>query len=213
MTTIVISRYNKDVDFIYKIKDAKIIIYDKNNSQNPYNIPVNKGNEASVYLKYIIDHYDSLSDFTFFMHDDEYAWHHSGSILDKYYEAKISNKLYYNINDKCIQTQPFALQKELGEKYVVFLSWYQQYIEKYIPLSRIPKDFMYGHAGSAQFLVHKSRIKHLPKQFYKNLYDWIITTNLPNYYSGRFLEWTWHIFWDIYPQLHTQLHLATNRNP
>ena len=94
---IVISRYNKNVDFINKLK---------NEVKNPYNIPVNKGQEASVYLKYIIDFYHNLPEFTFFMHDDEYAWHHSGSILDKFYEAVYEitkdNVLYYNINDKCV---------------------------------------------------------------------------------------------------------------
>ena len=57
-TNIVVSRYNKNVDFVYKINNGKninVLIYDKENPNNPLNIPVNKGNEASVYLKYIID--------------------------------------------------------------------------------------------------------------------------------------------------------------
>ena len=56
-TNIVVSRYNKDVDFVYRInnnKDVNVMIYDKENPNNPLNVPVNKGNEASVYLKYII---------------------------------------------------------------------------------------------------------------------------------------------------------------
>jgi hypothetical protein len=59
-TNIVVSRYNKNVDFVYKINNGNninVLIYDKENSNNPLNIPVNKGNEASVYLKYIIDYY------------------------------------------------------------------------------------------------------------------------------------------------------------
>lgn len=199
---VVVSRYNKNVDFVYKIKDVNVLIYDKNNPHNQYNVPVNKGNEASVYLKYIVDHYDNLPDFTFFIHDDEYAWHHSGSIVDKYNEAILSKKLYYNINDKCIQTKQNAIKTEHGnELYNIFLSWYNQLIEPYIPLSKIPKDFMYNQRGSAQFLVHKQIIQKLPKVFYSNLYHWIISTNLPNFFSGRFLEWTWHIFWDIYPNI------------
>ena len=52
---IVVSRYNKNIDWVYRFKgENKIFIYDKENPENPYNIPVNKGNEASVYLKYII---------------------------------------------------------------------------------------------------------------------------------------------------------------
>ena len=44
--------------------------------------------------------------------------------------------------------------------------------------------------------MHKSLIKRLPIKFYEDLYNWIINTNMPNSKSGRFLEWTWHIFWD-----------------
>jgi len=82
------------------------------------------------------------------------------------------------------------------------MSWYNKYIEKYIPIAKVPNntDFIYGYLGSSQFLVHKELIRNFPKNFYKNLYDWIISTDLPNALSGRYLEWTWHVFWDIYPK-------------
>ena len=174
------------------------MIYDKENLNNPLNIPVNKGNEASVYLKYIIDYYDKLTDFTFFIHDEEYSWHHSGSIIDKFNEALMSNKMYYNINDKCHWDTKNLIDKDT---YNELLKWYNKYIEDYIPISKVPNnsDFIYNYLGSAQFLVHKDLIKNLPKEFYIKIYEWIITTDLPNYISGRFLEWTWHIFWYIYP--------------
>jgi len=198
---IVVSRYNKNVDFVYKInnnKNINVMIYDKENLNNPLNIPVNKGNEASVYLKYIIDYYDNLTDFTFFIHDEEYSWHHSGSIIDKFNEALMSNEMYYNINDECIWNTTNLID---GDTYNKLLEWYNEYIEDYIPISKVPNnsDFIYGYLGSAQFLVHKDLIKNLPKEFYIRIYEWIITTDLPNNLSGRFLEWTWHIFWYIYP--------------
>lgn len=198
---IVVSRYNKNVDFVYKInnnKNINVMIYDKENLNNPLNIPVNKGNEASVYLKYIIDYYDELTDFTFFIHDEEYSWHHSGSIIDKFNEALMSNKMYYNINDKCRWDKKNLINENI---YNELLKWYNKYIENYIPISKVPNnsDFIYDYLGSAQFLVHKDLIKNLPKEFYIKIYEWIITTDLPNWLSGRFLEWTWHIFWYIYP--------------
>ena len=198
MINCVVSRYNKNTDFVYKLKNIdKYFIYDKEKPENKYNIPVNKGHEASVYLKYIIDNYETLADFTFFMHDDEYAWHHSGSIINLFDEAVNSNKLYYNVNDKCILGSIIS-----NRWYNDILIWYNEYIEKYIPINTLPhKDWTQNHRGSAQFLVHKSLIKKLPLEFYENLYNWIITTNMPNEKSSRFLEWTWHIFWDIYPNL------------
>jgi hypothetical protein len=204
-TNIVVSRYNKDVNFVNKIndnKDINIMIYDKENQNNILNVPVNKGQEASVYLKYIIDNYDELTDFTFFIHDEEYSWHHSGSIIDKYNEAVNSNKMYYNINDICYWNSSDIIKQIHGEQiFNSFMQWYNEYIEDYIPISKVPNnnDFTYGYNGSAQFLVHKDLIRNLPKEFYTKLYNWIITTELSNYFSSRYLEWTWHIFWVIYP--------------
>jgi hypothetical protein len=81
------------------------------------------------------------------------------------------------------------------------MGWYKNYLEEYIPISKVPNntDFIYGYRGSAQFLVHKNLIRNFPKEFYIKLYNWILTTNISNYYSGRFLEWTWHLMWYIYP--------------
>lgn len=202
ITNIVVSRYIKNVDFVYRInnnKNVHILVYDKENPNNPLNIPVNKGHEASVYLKYIIDYYDNLPDYTFFIHDEEFSWHHSGSIIDKYREAVMSNEKYYNINDKAHWNKPFSIHPDI---YKALLDWYDCYIEEYIPISKVPNniDFIYNYYGCAQFLIHKDLIRNLPKEFYVRLYNWIIKTSIPNYYSSRFLEWTWHIFWVIYPK-------------
>ena len=196
MINIVVSRYRKDVSWTDRLNGInRIMIYEKEMPDAEYNIPVNKGNEASVYLKYIIDHYDNLTDFTFFTHDDEYAWHHTGSIVDKFDEAVSSKQLYYNINDKCILgsiTEHYWYQD--------ILEWYDTYIEKYIPRKSLPyEDWTVDYRGSAQFLVHRSLIRSLPREFYEGLYNWITTTHLGSNQSGRYLEWTWHIFWSIYP--------------
>lgn len=202
MISCVVSRYKKNVDWVYQFQHVKdVFIYDKETPENPYNVPVNKGQEASAYLKYIIDHYDHLAAFTFFTHDDEFCWHHSGSIKDKYAEAiqEINNgKLYYNINDRCVLGSIVS-----NPWYDDILRWYDQYIEKYIPMASLPdKDWTEGHRGSAQFVVHKSLILKLPKQFYQDLYDWITTTDMTSDKTSRFMEWVWHVFWVIYPQTH-----------
>ncbi len=201
---IVVSRYKRDVTFIYKIKeqiqDINILIYDKENSDNPNNVPVNKGNEASAYLKYIIDHYDNLPEYTFYIHDEEFSTHHTGSIIDRIIEANNSNNLYYNINHTS-WNEPNLIIRSHPNIYIDFLNWYKKYIDQYIPYNVVPNypDFIYGFKSCAQFKIHKSLIHNFPIEFYKNLYNWIITTNLPNYFSGRYLEWTWHVFFVLYP--------------
>ena len=75
------------------------------------------------------------------------------------------------------------------------------FIEEYIPFKSLPNEnWTQGYRGSAQFLVHRSLIRNLPKKFYENLYRWIINTNLSSALTGRYLEWTWHLFWYIYPK-------------
>jgi hypothetical protein len=191
---IVVSRYKKNTDFIYKLEKygVNILIYDKETPSNPYNVPINRGNEASAYLKYIVDHYDNLPEYTFFIHDEEYSWHHNGSIEERFLEAVDSNELYYNINNYYLKPTT-----NIKEKYK-FYRWYKKYIQPYIPLKILPKKWMEGYKGCAQFLVHRSLIQHLPKKFYQDLYDWIL--NFKNgKLSGYYLEWTWHVFWDIFP--------------
>ena len=91
----VVSRYKKNTDWVYNLQRInKFYIYDKETPENEYNIPVNKGNEASVYLKYIVDNYDNLPDFTLFIHDDERSWHHTGSVRHRYNDALKSKKLF-----------------------------------------------------------------------------------------------------------------------
>ena len=205
-TNIVVSRYNKNCDFVDKIKridtNIKIFIYDKKNPENPLNIPVNEGNEASVYLKYIVDFYNELSEFTFFIHDEEFSWHHSGSIIDKYKESLLSLEKYYNINNKnvCGWWSPNSIQ---SNHYRELIEWYMTYVDPYIPLDKVPnnKDYVYGYLGCAQFLVHKELILNLPKKFYEDLYNWIINTKIGRWKAGLFLEWTWHVFWVIYPKI------------
>jgi hypothetical protein len=194
---IVVSRYKKNTDFIYKLEKygVNILIYDKETPSNPYNVPINRGNEASAYLKYIVDHYDNLPEYTLFLHDEEYSWHHNGSIEERFLEAVNSNELYYNINN-------FYLKPTDVEQNRKFYRWYKKYIQPYIPLRTLPKNWMEGHKGCAQFLVHKSLIQHLPKKFYQNLYNWILNFK-DGKLSGYYLEWTWHLFWDVSPNIYT----------
>lgn len=204
---LVLSRYQKDVDdlvarlrvvpvecgLVADVSDVLVMVYDKENPANPYNVPVNKGNEASVYLQYCRDHYETLPEWTFFMHDEEFAWHHSGSIVDRFREACRSGKKVYNVNDKAFYDKPNMIA---APHYALLLQWYARYVEMYVPLPRHKKDDMiFLERGAAQYLVHRDCIRARPREMYAELLAWILTTKLPTYFSGRFLEWTWHLLW------------------
>jgi hypothetical protein len=206
MIDVVVSRYKKDTSFAHRLSEVapvNVMEYDKERPENPYNVPVNRGTEASVYLKHIVDNYDDrLSEWTFFIHDEERSWHHRGTIAERFKEAIESGEKFYNINNQyfyeidrqvCLQDRPYLW------------SFYKEYIDEFIPRNKLPcgDDFFAGgkYKISAQFLVHKSLILALPKRFYERLYEFTLTPHPKGYrFPGFLLEWTWHVFWGIYPE-------------
>lgn len=56
-------------------KYIRTSIYSVEDSSADLHPPRNKGHEVMIYLSYIIDHYDSLSDVNIFMHSHRYSWH------------------------------------------------------------------------------------------------------------------------------------------
>lgn len=189
---VVISRYNRDTAWaerFHTVAPVHIMVYDKCNPDNPYNVPVNKGNEASAYLKYVVDHYDNLPEFTFFVHDEEYSWHHSGSLIDKLQYALDSSAHYFNVNDLAF------LDHISKNEQAMRIEWWRIHIKKYWDIP--PEQFgVLNKRACAQFLVHRDNIRSMPKAFYCEIYKWLLETELSNYYNGRLFEWTWHLFWE-----------------
>lgn len=191
-TTIVVSVYNENTNWTSKLSNHfdDIRIYKKCDENSLFNIPVNKGNEASVYLSYIVNNYDNLKDYNIFLHGDEYSWHHNGSLVDIIFNLKNLNKDYLNINN-------YTLGSIFGNhRFNLIKSWYLEYLENECGLMEKYGDWTVGHLGCAQFVVHKSLILSKSKKFYERLYDWIINTDLDNQTSGLFMEWTWHLIWN-----------------
>ena len=60
-----------------KLPDIPAAIYVVDDPSAEYHPPKNKGHEVMVYLTYIIDHYDRLSDVTLFMHSHRWAYHNN----------------------------------------------------------------------------------------------------------------------------------------
>lgn len=189
-TVVVVSRFNENADFLKKLT-FKTLLYDKENPSNRYNVEKNKGNEASAYLKYIIDHYENLSDYTIFIHCHEFSWHHDGSIIDIINNNQNVNHTYTNLNNYILGDMGNLdeSQSDIGD-------YFRKYIRPAVGSNLMYPNFTKGVKGCAQFIVHKNNILNHSKLFYKNIYDWLMNTHVENYWNGRFLEWTWDLFWN-----------------
>jgi hypothetical protein len=181
--------------------DWSIFRYVADAKSSALSVPVNKGNEAMVYLTYIIDHYDALPDVVLFHHDHYKAWHQN---LDSVYEVS-------NLRTSYVMEKGYVSTRCLSS------------CENIIPLSGgvastmdrlhlVPRDvqlhsFLLEFLGEgekvpdkvaapccAQFAASRQAIRKRSLQWWKKMRQWLIDTPLPSQNSGRLLEYTWHIW-------------------
>ena len=202
---VVVSRYKEDTNWTKQL-NYPVFIYTKEDPTSTYNIPINKGHEASVYLKYIIDHYDALPKYVAFVHGHESDWHHKESML-KLNNLEMPENGYINLNDGNKKTLIHYDEKNdiIMNDYINKLlnptapnktknydmqQWYKEYI---FPRLGSLKQYNLQNTDNwcAQFIVSRERILQHPKSFYEKNYKFLLTTDVINHYSARYYEWTW----------------------
>lgn len=153
----------------------------------------NKGCEASSYLKYIIDRYDSLPDVSILLHDEEYSWHHWGSIC-----SLIKKKLPLMKTTDYLNLNHFQYQSDERFKSIpYFHTWYKQLLEPTLGALELFPNLLIGIYGCAQFILKKECILQHPRSFYENLYNFCMNDYDQFGYVvngfGHFMELTFHI--------------------
>lgn len=192
---IVSSHFNEDLDWLMDQNKFEYNVYSKNSKElhrhkkeNVFEC-INKGHEASSYLSYIIDNYESLPDYVAFVHGHEYSYHQTDSTLRLIDMAFLENKdiEYFSINRKDWlnifgdDVQDGAMQK----------NW-NMVKENYNDLNigiEIPKKL--ECTACAQFIVSKKNILMNSLEDYKNIMRWLEKTDLDSSISGRVLEHLW----------------------
>lgn len=176
---IVIAHYNEDLSWVTNLKYPFTII-----SKNgiPEGTQPNKGREASTYLEYIIKNYDSLHEYTFFLHGHRSSWHHKKNVDEKINKT-VCLLPYYNIND--FRVYRFSeCQLTLSQMQASY-----PIVEDILgPMDVERASFRH----SAQFYVHKSAILSRPLETYKALYDIIMTNTNRSFEDSLLFERIWH---------------------
>jgi hypothetical protein len=181
---IVLAHHHEDVRYVNNFKYRYTII---SRQGIPSGVPPNIGNEGSVYLQYIINNYNNLSDYTFFIHAHRNHWHHKSNIDDKINSIKLVHN-YYNINETQSDKLYSVYQSgdALGHDYIECIEEFMNYM-----------DFKFDYKNmycrvSAQFYVKRENIHRHPIDFYIKMYNWIMTTKY-SVRCGYVLEHIWHI--------------------
>lgn len=165
-------------------------------------VPINKANEAMVYLTYIIDHYDRLPDIVFFHHGHHKGWHQSLDSLTEVTSLRTSHVARRGyVSARCLpgceNLIPLADTSVAMDDLV--------YVGRDVHLTTLLDEFLDRSRGErvpprlaapccAQFAASRAAITARPREWWVRLRQWLIDTPLDNMTSGRLMEHTWHIW-------------------
>ncbi|KAJ3013319.1 hypothetical protein HKX48_005824 [Thoreauomyces humboldtii] len=197
---VVVAKRQEGTEWIPLITSAPVVIYEKEgtNTSNEHVVP-NFGNEASTFIKFIIDNYDCLPKKTAFVHAHRTSWH-TGRPMDEILNTMDWDRAeFFKLpSDRRGQTEvaKYPADRSKGEDvpieiHIFWLRWLKQ---KYGPApERIDA------ACCAQFVVSRERILLNSKAWYTEVYEWLISEEIPTYWSGRALEFSWHMLFGENP--------------
>lgn len=155
-------------------------------------VPANRGNEASAFLQYIVESYDSMPRHVVLLHDHDRSWHHDGSIVDavlartgRPVDGGLANLNSFRLGS--IRTS--ALWPQVR-------AWFDRFLAPYLGAGADAfGDWTVGRLGCSQYVVASENVRRRPRRMYEDLLRWLLTTPLDDATSGRFLEWTWDLMW------------------
>ena len=140
-----------------------------------------KAYEVCMYLRYIIDHYDNLNEYTIFMHAHESSWH-SPKMVETI-KRIIPSQPFTNLNYNCFMT--------LNDK----IGYFERIHANLSHLIGVKPDRINTYC-CAQMLIHRDLIRSHPLTYYVTLDQWIATTNEDSYLIALFFEYSWNFIFN-----------------
>jgi Protein of unknown function (DUF3431) len=188
------------VSLLDKEPNLSTAVYVVDNSSAAFTVPKNKGHEVMVYLTYIIDHYDHLSDVTMFMHAHRVTWHNNDLMFSDAVETiqrlsseKVTRDGYMNMRCHLDPGCPDHIHPStkddnggnIPEAVVIGRAWLELFPDATAPPAVLSQPCC------GQFALSKARIQALPLDQYIFFRKWLLDTELEDRLSGRVWEYVW----------------------
>jgi hypothetical protein len=199
---IVASTKTEDTTWIKKnLPTVPSLVYTVDDPKSKFKVPENKGNEAMVYLTYIIDNYNSLPDVSVFIHahkrahsSDELLKDSMANQLKRLRLTKVTRDGYFNLRCNWDPGCPSWLNLhnssasspavKADEIETMKTAW-----QDLLPAAPMPEWI--AQPSGAQFAASRAKIQAVSLGVWKSWRDWLIKTPLTNDQSGRVWEYLW----------------------
>ena len=173
-------------------------------SSSSLTTPANKGHEAMAYLTYIVDNYETLPSILAFLHPHRSgflaAWHTDTPLHSNVDALRMLNLTFVQtngyVNLRC-NWSPGCMEKDRDNAHVNFERWAEVFERTSTPHGSFPFPGQVAQACCAQFAVSKEAVLKRPRQDYKLMRNWLLTTELSDRKSGRVLEFMWHVIFGM----------------
>jgi hypothetical protein len=197
--TLVLGHTKKeDMSWIHnELPHINTALYSVDHPKPPFVVKKNKGNEAMVYLSYIIDNYHNLPDVVLFFHAHRKAWHnnflHDNDAVRTILEldpAEVIRSGY--VNTRC-ELEPgcpgCAGSSKAGNPTTRLDTLINDVWKELHMVDTVPS--VIGQPCCAQFAASRKAILARPLSHYLHYRDWLLRTPLSNRISGQIFEFSW----------------------
>jgi hypothetical protein len=189
---LLVSHFEESLHWLATIDTPFIIASKTIEDSRILHVPVNRGNEVSSYLLYIVEYYEYLPEYTLFLHGHDSDWHQLYNLHYIVHHLKL-NTGYHNINNYLVNNRYIETNEYMRLLQSIWLELFQE------ELGDLPEGG-FREKCCAQFAVHRDRIRLRSKAFYEQLYQFVISDkqddahNVDGYHSSMsyVMEFIWH---------------------
>lgn len=184
MRAVLIAHYDQPLGWVDRLNGVRTFIYTANEAFRQYRVVRNRGNDASMYLSFIIDHYDALPDQTVFCHHHENDWTQEHSLPDIINNLNWVVAPYFSLGARCNYWTAIPYDSKPYHIAAMKRNWHI--------LDPLPYPDELTYIAGTQFCVSADLIRKWPVTFYERCLEWVYTVQEAEWFIGRFFEYTWH---------------------
>lgn len=199
---VVISHYNEDIEWVKEL-EIPYVVYTKGTPEQlkteheqVVRFGPNKCREATSFIKYIIDNYNTLPDNVCFIQSERISWHND-DLLDIIKRFKWGKYDYCNINHRNKYYRSGILLKDTTKATLPKYrnsGLHRAEIWDYFftDLGPPPEEEEWYCYGCGQFVVKRQAIEKHPLSFYKHLYSQMMKCEIAKeHYTALIFEHMW----------------------
>ncbi|KAJ5980992.1 hypothetical protein N7481_008290 [Penicillium waksmanii] len=181
---------------------SNIYRVDASPEQAELTVPANRGNEAMVFLTYIIDRYDSLPDVSIYLHSGRYQWHNDNPLYDSVISVRDLQPTFVRkagyVNLRCTwaigcpaELEPARYYRERpdDQDHITAVLFPDSFAQLF-PDLEMPE--LIGVPCCSQFALSREKIHERPLEDYIWVRQWLLNSSLDASITGRIFEYSWH---------------------